>query len=192
MEEARSLIAAVGVALAVGVAGTAAAAPERSGWYVGGGIGGGHSGFDDFNGNPTSDTTLVLRAHGGYRINPYLAVEGRLLGASNDSNRRRDRANFFGLSTSAVLLLPVTDVVDVFGSAGYYTGASDISFFHSRHEDGLVYAGGVGVSFGSRRQVTIRAEYEGYETDVLNRFWGVTGSFQYNFAQGRRTGGSAR
>lgn len=173
-------------ALALSISGVAAAAPERSGWYVGGGIGVGDGRFTDFDGASVSESAVALRGHGGYRINRHFAVEGRILGTTNDSNNDNNQATFVSLSGNGVLLLPLSDVLDIFGSVGYYTGASDVSLFSSRDESGVIYGGGLGVNIGTRRQFTIRVEYEGYDTDVLRDFWSVTTSFQYNFAQGRR------
>ena len=59
----------------------------------------------------------------------------------------------------------------------------------ARHEVAVLTYELGGIACGLDLPEPMRSEvarrYEGYETDVLNRLFGVTGSFQYNFAQGR-------
>ena len=49
------------------------------------------------------------------------------------------------------------------------------------NENGLVWGAGTFLKFGSRKQFTIRVDYEEFDTDALDDFWTVSGGFQYNF-----------
>ena len=176
--------------LAVLAAGPGHAA-DRKGAFVGGGLGAGSANiaseienFCDFFGCVSSvdDDVVVAEAHGGYRFNNYFALEGKILGAANDGEDGYDELTFAALSGRAVGLVPVGSVVDLYALVGFYTGESEVSWYDSETETGLMYGGGVQMNFGANGNFGVRVEYEFYDADeLLDDFQSFTASFQYNF-----------
>jgi hypothetical protein len=161
-------------------------AADRTGAFAGGGIGGGSANLsnlgESFTSFGTDEEVLILEGHGGYRFSPYFALEGKLLGAANDSNEFGDEVSFGALSARAVGLIPVSRVVDLYGVLGAYSGSSEAGFSGSDDESGLVYGGGVQLNFGRKGSFGVRLEYEVYATDeLLDDLQGFTAAFQYNF-----------
>jgi hypothetical protein len=169
------------------------------GFYAGGSLGFAKAEFSGsiFN-NRTFDgdeTLGLIKGFGGYRVNRGLAIEGSLVGAANDDyddDYYCDDGNCyyynnsgevtFGAIGAAVLgIIPATDAFELFGKAGYYFGESEIGNWNSEDESGLLLGAGTFINIGSRRQFTIRVEYEYYDVDELDDFWSLTGGFQYNF-----------
>ncbi len=171
---------------------------DRTGPYVGGGIGGGSTdfanaedgigqcyyGYYNYFDCDIDEDILILDVHGGYRLNPYFAVEGKILGAANDGEYDGDEVTFGALSARAVGLIPITDVVELFALVGLYIGEAEVGYYDSDDDSGVVYGGGVQLNFGGNGQFTVRLEYEVYETDdLLDDVQGFTAGFQYNFFQ---------
>jgi hypothetical protein len=99
-------------------------------------------------------------AIGGYRVNDFFAVEGTIIGATNeeyDDGFDGEADVSFGAVTGSLLGIIAVD------------------------ESGLVWGAGLFVNFGSRKQFTIRVDYEQFDTDALDDYWAVSGGFQYNF-----------
>lgn len=165
---------------------------ERKGAYVGGGLGFGKANVSDqgltFTDNPDDDALLV-EGHGGYRFNPYFALEGQILGAANDSNNNNDNydssigdISFGGIAGRALGMFPVSEMFDLYAAIGFYTGSSEVGYSDTEDESGVVYGAGAQMNFGGRGQFGVRAEYVYYEGDeLLDDVDGVTLSFQYNF-----------
>lgn len=126
------------------------------------------------------DTLALIKGFGGYRVNEFLAVEGSLVGASNDEDNRQE-ITFGAITGAAVGIIPVNQAFELFGKAGIYLGESEIGSYSSEDESGFLAGAGAFINMGSRRQFTIRFEYEYYDVDRLDDFWSVTGGFQYNF-----------
>ena len=161
-------------------------AADRTGAFAGGGIGGGSANLSssgEFLPSPgTDEGVLILEGHGGYRFNPYFALEGKLLGAANGGNETGDQLSFGALSGRAVGLIPVSRVVDLYGLVGAFSGSGEAGFSGSIDESGLVYGGGVQMNFGRKGSFGVRLEYEVYATDkLLDDVQGFTAAFQYNF-----------
>ena len=163
-------------------------AADRTGAFAGGGIGGGSANLSSIGesftnlGADTDEGVLILEGHGGYRFNPYFALEGKLLGAANDSKYRDDEISFGALSARAVGLIPVSRVVDLYGLVGAFSGSGEAGFSGSVDESGLVYGAGVQMNFGRKGSFGVRLEYEVYATDeLLDDVQGFTAAFQYNF-----------
>ena len=157
---------------------------SAEGFYAGGSIGFGeaeYSASDDFFFAEGDDTVAGVKAVGGYRINNFLAVEANLVGVANDEDDSFDEIEFAAISASAIFLVPVSEKFDLLFRGGYFVGESEVSVFDSEDESGFVVGGGGQVSFGSRKQFSIRMEYEYYDTDELQELWLLTGGFFYNF-----------
>ena len=126
------------------------------------------------------DTLALIKGFGGYRVNNFLAVEGSLVGAANDEDNQREIA-FAAITGAAVGIIPLSEAFELFGKAGIYLGESEVGNNSSRDESGFLAGAGAYINMGSRRQFTIRFEYEYYDVDKLDDLWSVTGGFQYNF-----------
>lgn len=160
---------------------TATAGAE--GWFVGGSIGWADAEVAIRNrpfANILDDTLVLVKGFGGYRVNDFLAVEGSLVGAANDEDSRRE-LTFAAITGAAVGIIPISEAFELFGKAGLYIGESEIGNSYSEDESGFLAGGGAYINMGSRRQFTVRFEYEYYDTDEYDDFWSVTGGFQYNF-----------
>ena len=128
----------------------------------------------------SDDTLALIKGVGGYRVNDYLAVEGSLVGASNDEDNAFE-LTFAAITGTVVGIIPFSDAFELFGKGGLYLGESEIGNNSSEDENGFIAGAGVFINIGSRRQFTIRFEYEYYDVDELDDLWSATGGFQYNF-----------
>jgi len=181
--------AALSIALACAPA-MAQAGGDRTGAFVGGGLGAGSANIaDEFCevgfgclSDYVDEDVVVVEGHGGYRFNPNFALEGKILGAANDGDDDYDELTFAALSARAVGLIPLGSVVDLYGLVGFYTGESDVSLLGSETESGLVYGGGVQMNFGAQGNFGLRLEYEFYDAgELVDDLQAFTASFQYNF-----------
>ena len=175
------------------MAGTA----NAQGFYVGGTFGVGDASLStNFQLGDIEDRLYFAKGFGGYHVNDYFAVEGSLVGASNndfdDGFDGDTDANFAALTGSFLGIIPASDNFHLFARVGGYIGESDVGdsflFFGSgndQDESGLVFGGGFFINFGSREQFTIRVDYENYDTDVFDDLWSVSAGFQYNFGRPR-------
>ena len=172
------------------LAGTA----HAEGFYLGGSAGFGDATLrsDDQFEDP-DDALFAVKGIGGYRVNEFFAVEGSIIGATNDEydygfDGEAD-VSFGALTGSFLGIVPVTETFELYAKVGGYVGESEVDddffFFgtNNRDEDesGLVWGAGAFFNFGSRKQFTIRVDYEDFDTDALDDFWAVSGGFQYNF-----------
>ncbi|MDH3375117.1 MAG: hypothetical protein OEM85_17295 [Gammaproteobacteria bacterium] len=168
-------------------------AAHAEGFYVGGSAGVGdaalssNSEFDD-----PDDNLFIAKGIGGYRVNEFFAFESTIVGATNneydDGFDGQADVSFGAVTGSFLGIIPVDENFEFFAKVGGYVGESEVDdsflFFGSDNdedESGLLWGGGVFINFGSRKQFTIRVEYEQYDTDALDDFWAVNGGFQYNF-----------
>ncbi|MDH3750850.1 MAG: porin family protein, partial [Gammaproteobacteria bacterium] len=170
-----------------------ASTAHAEGFYAGGSVGFGDATLrsDDQFDDP-DDTLFVAKGIGGYRVNEFFAVEGTIIGATNDEyddgfDGEAD-VSFGALTGSLLGIIPVAETFELYAKVGGYFGESEVQddfffFGNNRDEDesGLVWGAGTFISFGSRKQFTIRVDYEAFDTDALDDFWMVTGGFQYNF-----------
>ncbi len=164
---------------------------EKTGPYVGGGIGGGSADLDDevneLFGDFVDDDLVGGVVQGGYRINRWFGVEGRLLGSANDSNDSVD-LTFGGIGAQIVGFAPVSEMVDLFATLGYYTGSfeidEDIEFFSDNDEtvSGAMYGAGLLLNLGSGGNFGVRVEYSRHDVgELIDAVDMVAVSFQYNF-----------
>jgi hypothetical protein len=171
-----------------------ASTAHAEGFYAGGSTGFGDATlrsdtqFDDLD-----DKLFLIKGIGGYRVNKFFAVEGTIIGATNDEwgDGFDGEANVsFGALTGSLLgIIPVDETFELYAKVGGYVGESEVDddflFFgtNNRDEDesGLVWGAGAFFNFGSRKQFTIRVDYDEFDTDALDDFWAVSAGFQYNF-----------
>ncbi len=171
-----------------------ASTAHAEGFYAGGSVGFGdatlrsNSQFDD-----PDDRLFVIKGIGGYRVNEFFAVEGTIIGATNDEyddgfDGEAD-VSFGALTGSLLGIIPVDEKFELYVKVGGYVGESEVEdgflFFGANNidedESGLLWGAGAFINFGSRKQFTIRLGYEEFDTDTLDDFWAVSGGFQYNF-----------
>ena len=126
------------------------------------------------------DTLALVKGFGGYRVNDYLAVEGSLVGASNDEDNQLE-LTFAAITGTVAVIIPVSEAFEIFGKGGIFLGESEIGNNSAEDENGFIAGAGAFINIGSRRQFTIRFEYEYYDVDEFDDFWSMTGGFQYNF-----------
>jgi hypothetical protein len=152
-----------------------ASTAHAEGFYLGGSIGFGDATLrSDIEFVNPDDKLFLVKGVAGYRPNKFFAVEGTIIGATNDDWDWDADGD--------------TDV-SFFAKVGGYVGESEVGddffFFgnNNRDEDesGLVWGAGAFFNFGSHKQFTIRVEYEEFDTDALDDFWAVSSGFQYNF-----------
>jgi len=142
--------------------------------------------------NPV-DKLFVVKGIGGYRVNEFFAVEGTIIAGTNkefDDDLDGEADVSFGALTGSLLgIIPVDETFELYVKVGGYVGESEVEdsflFFgtNNRDEDesGLVWGAGAFFNFGSRKQFTIRVDYEEFDTHAIDDFWAVSGGFQYNF-----------
>lgn len=170
-----------------------ASAANAEGFYLGGSFGAGDATLSTNTQFADPDDRLYLvKGFAGFRVNDFIAVEGSLLGASNNDyydGFDDDVDVSFGALTGSVLgIVPVTEKFELYAKVGGYLGESDVGdsflFFGSGNdedESGLVWGAGAFINAGSRNQFTIRVDYEQFETDVFDDLWMVSAGFQFNF-----------
>jgi hypothetical protein len=176
---AAALVALLPIVCGVALAG------ERQGAYAGGGIGGGTTDLTaeglTYAVNPDK-SVVALEGHGGYRINPYIAVEGQIFGVANGQSDSLRKVSFAALSGRLLAIAPVSEVADIYALVGVYTGSSTVGISDTTHESGAVYGAGVQLNFGNRGQYGVRGAYEVYKgSELLDQLKAIMFSFQYNF-----------
>ena len=80
------------------------------------------------------------------------------------------------------------ETFELFAKVGFYAGQSEVddrfNFFtnkNERDESGSLWGVGMNFNLGSRKQFTIRLDYEEYDTDSFDDLKSVNGGFFYNF-----------
>lgn len=172
---------------------------QAEGFYVGGSVGFGDATLrspglvadaPEF-GDP-DDRLFVARGIGGYRINDFFAIEGSVVGYTNDEfddGFDGDADVSFGAVTASLVgIIPVDETFEIFGRVGLYAGESEVddrlNFFTNRNErdeDGPLWGAGMNFNLGSEKQFTIRIDYEQYDTDAFDDIRSVSGGFLYRF-----------
>ena len=162
------------------------AAPQRAprvsqnrGGYAGFGFG--SSELTSVNGDESFEDTNI-RAHLGYQLNRYFAVEAGVSVLPMD-DLLGDVADFTGVDVAVLAKLPVTSRMSAYAKVGYWDW--DISVpYRSQYYD--VYVGdtdllyGVGVDYQVSSRLTLRLDATRYEigdTEIDT----VNGSLSYSF-----------
>lgn len=163
-------------------------ADEYQGWYVGGAIGSlSHKVKDvDFDGSGP-----LLKIFGGYRFNPWVALEVTSLSSVVEDDRRK--WDDFELQTTAlsgqiVASIPLQGGVSLFGKFGVASWEiEEKDYFYDEYytTDGtdLIYGGGVQYDF--RFPLRLRAEIEAIDIEGENvndtDVWGITVGAAFRF-----------
>jgi len=178
--------------LVVLVAAAVPASASDTGFYLGAGIG--RSSIDIFEFYPSLGDSLeqdnsAYKVYGGYRFLKFLAVEGGYtnLGSPQGLERNvqehpeRAEVSVNGWDAFAVGILPLGQVVDVFGKIGMMSWDTNITSIqdgevkYSESASGTDTAYGFGVGFWVGPNVTLRGEGEwfkigDYDTVALYSF----------------------
>jgi opacity protein-like surface antigen len=171
------------------IAVTVPASASDTGFYLGAGIG--QSSIDIKEFYPSLGDSLVqggdaFKAYGGYRFLKFIAVEagyaslGSPQGLEKNVPEHPERAEVGvkGWDAFAIGILPVSNVVDIFGKIGMMSWDTDIKsvqdgeVVYSESSTGTDTAYGIGIGFWVGQNVTLRAEGEwftigDYETVAL-------------------------
>jgi len=166
--------------LVVLVAATVPASASDTGFYLGAGIG--RSSIDIYKFYPSLGDSLeqdnsAYKAYGGYRFLKFLAVEGGYanLGSPQGLERNvqehpeRAEVSVKGWDAFAVGILPLGEVVDVFGKIGMMswdtniTSVQDGEIIYSESTTGNDAAYGIGIGFWVGPNVTLRGEGEWFK-----------------------------
>lgn len=149
-------------------AGTAlAAAPP--GPYLGAGAGAYTLELDD----DFDDTAALVRGFGGWRLNPYWAVEAdyQRLAESKDEIGGADlEVDLDAWTVSVRPILPIGEVIDLYGRAGWTwydaeaTASNDV-FQASLDDSGSEFTWGGGVDLHLGQMLTLRADLSRIEID---------------------------
>ena len=138
------------------------AAGNESGLYVGGNFGYVKiDGEDDFD-----DDNQVYQGLLGYRINPYIAVEGGYIDFGKYGNHLAN-AKTDGYTGALKLIAPIGDRVDVYAKGGqlWYDTDYSIAGYNGTDSDKAVFAG-AGVGFKVTDNLVLNAEYTWYDVDL--------------------------
>ncbi|MCY1207549.1 Outer membrane protein beta-barrel domain protein [compost metagenome] len=128
------------------------AVADDRGLYVGGGVT-----RVETDEHSLSDDDNAYKAYIGYRLNPYLAIEGAWVDLGNFEG---DRGDFEGHSVQAAahLGVPVGDRLRLFASAGVHAWDADADVAGDSSDLDLTY--GLGVELDVFRNVGVRLEQE--------------------------------
>ena len=162
------------------VAASIPASASDTGFYLGAGIG--RSSIDIYKFYPSLGDSLeqdnsAYKAYGGYRFLKFLAVEGGYtnLGSPQGLERNvqehpeRAEVSVKGWDAFAVGILPVSQVVDIFGKIGMIswdtniTSVQDGEVIYSESTTGTDAAYGFGIGFWVGPNVTLRGDGEWFK-----------------------------
>ena len=166
--------------LAILVAATIPASASDTGFYLGAGIGRSSIDILEFYpslGESVEQTNTGYKAYGGYRFLKFIAVEagyadfGSPQGIERNVQEHPERAEVSvkGWDAFAVGILPVSNVVDIFGKLGMMswdtniTSVQDGEVIFSESSTGTDVAYGIGVGFWVGPNVTLRGEGEWFK-----------------------------
>jgi opacity protein-like surface antigen len=186
-------ITAVLAAAALAAATGAQAQENEMGFYAGAGVGSFNLDIDspddvqDAVSRYSSDDT-AWKAFVGYRINPYLALEGAYvnLGSPDDTIAPDTRLTVEtdGFAPYLVGTLPIGDTFEAFAKAGYYwydvtrrvTMPGTVLARDSNSDSTFVWSAGLGANLFEH--VNLRLEYEQFDfndADSSNALWLTAG-----------------
>ncbi len=163
----------------------AATGALAEGFYAGAGLGLTQI-EDEDQGVSFEDNPLGWRLLAGYELNENFALEGSYVnsGTAEDTVLGENvEVELSAFTFSAVGLLPVSDMVKVFGKLGFYSGEQEITvqgITLDDDEDGLTV--GAGLRFDAGNNFVIRGDFDWFDTD-LDTLWSVGVGFQYYFGK---------
>jgi hypothetical protein len=164
-------------------------ADEDRGPYLGAGVGSYTLEVDDLGGFRFDDDDTAMKVFGGWRFNPYLALELAYLdlgSPSQDFGGVTVETEFTGFAPYVVGTLPL-GIFELFGKIGYYiydveatvSAAGFGSESIKESDEDLVYGVGIGVVLFER--LNARLEYERIDVsdaDTSDAFW-LTGAWRF-------------
>lgn len=172
-------------------------AQDYSGPYIGVSVGSfDYTEFDDQLGVVIEDSTSAYRLIGGYQVNESLAIEAGV-GKTGDikesfplgplgSGSLDVKAEYELVTVRALGLVPL-DSIDFFGGIGYYDATVNVaatatgfgSVIDAAEDDsGLTLLGGVQFYLDN---MTIRGEYEWFNTDSDLEVWDISVGVLFRF-----------
>jgi opacity protein-like surface antigen len=114
---------------------------------------------------------VLLKA--GYKMNPYIAVEGRYWAGLNQQkwatisdNRVQSEGGIDAYGLFAKPMYPMTDALDVYALIGYGSVDYDISYDYSGTFDGVAWGFGANYEFDSK--VSVFADYTSIYNDTTD------------------------
>ena len=168
----KNLLSAAALATLVSLPGLAAAqSNDNSGIYLGGGAAYNRINSQDFpdSTGDVEDSRVSYKGIVGINLSPNFALEGQYI----DFGTAKDGANQIkadGWTAGAVLGMPLTEWLSLYGKAGALFWDADGRFANVRgSDDGTDFTYGAGVKLGLGSVVDLRFEYERFEmnnTDV--------------------------
>jgi opacity protein-like surface antigen len=180
------------------IAGTAPASASDTGFYLGAGVG--RSSIDILEFYPSLGDALyqdnsAFKAYGGYRFLKFIAVEAGYTNLGSPQGLERNVAehpekaevSVKGLNASAVGILPVSRVVDIFGKIGMMswdtkiTSVQDGELKYSESATGTDAAYGFGIGFWVGKNVTLRGEGEWFKIGEYDTVSVYTANVTYTF-----------
>jgi OOP family OmpA-OmpF porin len=184
--------------LVVLVAATIPASASDTGFYLGAGLG--RSTIDIIEFYPTlgdslETTNSAYKAYGGYRILKFLALEagyanlGSPQGLEKNVPEHPERAEVSvkGLDAFVVGILPVSNVVDIFGKLGLMSWDTDVTsvqdgeVIYDESYSGTDTAYGIGIGFWVGKNVTLRAEGEWFKIGDFDTVAVYSANVTYTF-----------
>jgi opacity protein-like surface antigen len=174
------------------IAATAPASASDTGFYLGAGIGQSAIDIKEFYpslGDSLEQDSDAFKAYGGYRFLKCIAVEAGYTNLGSPQGLERNvpehpetaEVSVKGWDAFAVGILPVGNVVDIFGKIGMMswdtkiTSVQDGEVRYSESSTGTDTAYGIGIGFWVGKNVTLRGEGEwfkigDYQTVALYSF----------------------
>jgi len=185
------------VALVVLIGMTAPAyAKKKSGFYLGGSVGYSAIAVEfsevDLGDVKFNETDVGFKAYGGYRLIPFLAVEGGYVDFGNPSGTLSNdeglpieaEIGLNGWDLSAVGILPL-GIFDLFARVGYFWWDADVKAAFEDETDresdsgsDLTYGIGGQVWLG---QLAIRGEIELFDISEADNVWMFSAGVAYRF-----------
>ncbi len=162
------------------VAASIPASASDTGFYLGAALGSSSIDVLDFYptlGDSVEDNDVAYKAYGGYRILKFLAVEAGYVNFGNpqwlernvQGFRERADVNIKGWDAFVVGILPVGNVVDIYGKLGVFAWDTQIESFlqgdvvYTESSTGTDTVYGFGIGFWVGPNVTLRGEGEWFE-----------------------------
>ena len=156
---------------------------EVSGWYLGGGVGQFNAGIDNVDQVDNTidnwkDKDTAYKFFGGYRLNPYLALELDYMNLGKPSGAVvpgfNVDASVDGFAPYFIGTIPLGKFFEVYGRLGYYFYDATVGHseaFNDRVEfdeesRDLVWGGGIGANIGEK--LNLRLEYERFDLKGLS------------------------
>lgn len=143
---------------------------DRSGIYLGGGIGYSRIDSENFPGNTSDlkDERTSWKGIVGMQVNQYLAIEGQYIDFRT-AEQGAARIDIDGWTAGAVLSMPVHERVAIYGKAGALFWDADGRFGPIRtSDDGTDFTYGAGVRLGLMPALDLRIEYERFEMNDVD------------------------